>query len=342
MMRALALLLVCAGLGPTAAFSNMPGQAERVETRALPTDTITVKSGAFCSNRICAGADCTSPQGLYKANSPLVSHKAESLQDCAAAVKNDPRCGNGFSYGSSDRYCDCPPVGEPCVVADWPWYDVYGFKVLPRAENDCDAPPSPPPPSPPPSCSIKIQGMGGAFRDSVTVEGTVDARTVPWNEWVPVFTEAYTGCAQSAARSRVLSLSLSSRDASRSRRYAFDPYSRPTIPVSMTGTFYQSPTLLNNINTDSWKGEMTCGGLPCTSGGFKMRFGDADGADRCVSSRTSEDDVYYASPSWSTDSYTYTSNSASTCKGACFIPDMPYDLEDDVCQVWVYITSCGD
>ena len=144
------------------------------------------------------------------------------------------------------------------------------------------------------------------------------------------------------ALSRPLSLSLSSRDASRSRRYAFDPYSRPTIPVSMTGTFYQSPTLLNNINTDSWKGEMTCGGLPCTSGGFKMRFGDADGADRCVSSRTSEDDVYYASPSWSTDSYTYTSNSASTCKGACFIPDMPYDVEDDVCQVWVYITSCGD
>ena len=45
---------------------------------------------------------------------PLVSHKAESLQDCATAVKNDPRCGNGFSYGSSDRYCDCPPVGEPC------------------------------------------------------------------------------------------------------------------------------------------------------------------------------------------------------------------------------------
>ena len=41
----------------------------------------------------------------------------------------------------------------------------------------------------------------------------------------------------------------------------------------------------------------------CTSGGFKMRFGDNDGADRCVSSRTSEDDVYYASPSWSTDSY---------------------------------------
>ena len=212
MMKALALLLVCAGLGPTAAFSNMPGQAERVETRALPTDTITVKSGAFCSNRICAGADCTSPQGLYKANSPLVSHKAESLQDCAAAVKNDPNCGNGFSYGASDKYCDCPPVGEPCVVTDWPWYAVYGFKVLPRAENDCDAPPSPPPPSPPPSspppsCSIKMQGMGGASRDSVTVEGTVDARTVPWNEWVPVFTEAYTGCAQSAARSRVLSLS---------------------------------------------------------------------------------------------------------------------------------------
>ena len=56
-----------------------------------------------------------------------------------------------------------------------------------------------------------------------------------------------------------------------------------------------------------------------------MRFGDNDGADRCVSSRTSEDDVYYACGD-----------------GACFIPDMPYDLEDDVCQVWVYITSCGD
>ena len=84
-----------------------------------------------------------------------------------------------------------------------------------------------------------------------------------------------------------------------------------------------------------------------------MTRDDNDGADRCVSSRTSEDDVYYASPSWSTDSYTYVCttsnlgirtcrNSASTCKGACFIPDMPYDLEDDVCQVWVYITSCGD
>lgn len=241
MMKALALLLVCAGLGPTAAFSNMPGQAERVETRALPTDTITVKSGAFCSNRICAGADCTSPQGLYKANSPLVSHKAESLQDCAAAVKNDPRCGNGFSYGSSDRYCDCPPVGEPCVVADWPWYDVYGFKVLPRAENDCDAAakvedaqvvecgdgtsldPTTKKCMPNavvelPACSIKIQGYfnknyGNDDDDDsgeVEVTGTVDARKVPWNTWVPVFTEAHTGCAQpSRALTSSLSLSLS-------------------------------------------------------------------------------------------------------------------------------------
>ena len=118
---AAAAFFTCAVLGPAAAFSNMPGQAERAETRALPTDTITVKNGAFCSNRICAGADCTSPQGLG-------SHKANSLQDCAAAVKSDPNCGNGFSYGSSDKYCDCPPVGEPCVVVDWPLYDVYGFK----------------------------------------------------------------------------------------------------------------------------------------------------------------------------------------------------------------------
>ena len=70
-----------------------------------------------------------------------------------------------------------------------------------------------------------------------------------------------------------------------------------------------------------------------------MRFGDDDGADQCVSSRTSEDDVYAAH---NYDYYTYTSSSAGTCKGACSIPDMPYDLEDDVCQVWVYITSCGD
>ena len=49
-----------------------------------------VKDKAFCGNR----------KWLFP--------PADSLEECAAAVNANPDCGNGFTYGSDDKYCDCP------------------------------------------------------------------------------------------------------------------------------------------------------------------------------------------------------------------------------------------
>ena len=80
-----------------------------------------MKDKAYCGNRICFGSSCNTPQGL-------VSHKADSLAECAAAVNEDPNCGNGFSYGD-DKYCDCPP-DVPDRVFDCEVYD-GGAQELP-------------------------------------------------------------------------------------------------------------------------------------------------------------------------------------------------------------------
>ena len=98
-----------------------PGAVVR-EGWAQPRYPHKVKDKAYCGNRICFGSSCNTPQGL-------VSHKADSLAECAAAVNEDPNCGNGFSYGSDDKYCDCPP-DVPDRVFDCEVYD-GGAQELP-------------------------------------------------------------------------------------------------------------------------------------------------------------------------------------------------------------------
>ena len=101
-------------------------------------------------------------------------------------------------------------------------------------------------------------------------------------------------------------------------------------------------TPLHDLDIDSWRFEMDCGG--CTGGRFKVRIGDDDGSGQCTSSRTSEDDVWWTTSNIDSDYYTYSESSAAYCDApnVCGIPNIAYDLEDDVCQVWVYIDSCGD
>lgn len=60
---------------------------------------------AVCLNRGGVGGN----PAAYSANMPTV-------QACAARVAAEPLCGEEFSYGGLDHWCDCVPVGKgPCT-----------------------------------------------------------------------------------------------------------------------------------------------------------------------------------------------------------------------------------
>ena len=116
-MRAVALLLVCAGLIRVGAFSSLP-ESEQIESRNAGSSThVMVRSNAYCGNRVCAGKSCAQSRVTVDAAA------------CAAAVMKDPKCGNSFSFSYNEkedlRYCDCAPVGAPCVATPFAFYDVY-------------------------------------------------------------------------------------------------------------------------------------------------------------------------------------------------------------------------
>jgi len=59
---------------------------------------------ALCDNR-----------GGFGGNN-VYSTKKNNLQECAAAVATNPKCGLEFSYGRKDHWCDCVPRGKgPCT-----------------------------------------------------------------------------------------------------------------------------------------------------------------------------------------------------------------------------------
>ena len=110
-MRAVALLLVCAGLVRVGAFASLP-DSDQIESRNAGSTHVKVRSNAYCGNRVCAGKSCAQ------------SRVTEDAAACAAAVMKDPKCGNSFSFGENSdknqRYCDCAPVGAPCVPLPLP------------------------------------------------------------------------------------------------------------------------------------------------------------------------------------------------------------------------------
>ena len=62
----------------------------------------------------------------------------------------DPKCGNSFSFGENSdpnqRYCDCAPVGAPCVATPFAFYDVYELIFDKTEKPAVCSQPSPPPP----------------------------------------------------------------------------------------------------------------------------------------------------------------------------------------------------
>ena len=150
-MRA-AALLACAGLVPAGAFSTAP---EQLETRGGPTTYVKVKDNAYCGNRHSGGH----------------LGKVASEKECAAKVMADAGCGNGFSYGELDQYCDCPPVGEPCTAVDfvYPPYAVFGFKMDKMA-----------PPEPQYCGSRTCDGVSPTCCGQVVKDGSSQMCTVGW------------------------------------------------------------------------------------------------------------------------------------------------------------------
>jgi hypothetical protein len=115
-MRAVALL-VCSGLVRVGAFASLP-DSEQIESRNAGSTHVKVRSNAYCGNRVCSGKSCA--QSRVTANAAA----------CAAAVMKDPKCGNSFSFSMNVndpnlQYCDCAPVGAPCVATPFAFYDVY-------------------------------------------------------------------------------------------------------------------------------------------------------------------------------------------------------------------------
>ena len=140
-MRAVALL-VCSGLVRVGAFASLP-DSEQIESRNAGSTHVKVRSNAYCGNRVCAGKSCAQ------------SRVTEDAAACAAAVMKDPKCGNSFSFGENSdpnqRYCDCAPVGAPCVATPFAFYDVYELIFDKTEKPAVCSQPSPPPPHPPPS-----------------------------------------------------------------------------------------------------------------------------------------------------------------------------------------------
>ena len=107
-MRAVTLLLVCAGLVRVGAFSSLPDY-EQIESRVGKNDYTVVKTGVYCENR----------DGGVRLGGGFVS-----VQACADAARANAGCGSGFSFGGSN--CDCSPVGETCTISA----DFAGFTVF--------------------------------------------------------------------------------------------------------------------------------------------------------------------------------------------------------------------
>ena len=61
--------------------------------------------------------------------------KADSAQKCAELVMSDAKCGDAFSYSTAEKYCDCPPDGSHCTLADLSsgGYGVYEFQTCGEA-----------------------------------------------------------------------------------------------------------------------------------------------------------------------------------------------------------------
>ena len=108
-----------------------------------PPAYMVVTTGAYCGNRVCSGKSCAQ------------SRTTKDASACAAAVMKDPKCGNSFSFGENSdpkqRYCDCAPVGAPCVATPFAFYDVYELIFDKTEKPAVCSQPSPPPPHPPPS-----------------------------------------------------------------------------------------------------------------------------------------------------------------------------------------------
>jgi len=82
-----------------------------------------VKQNAYCGNRLCKDGVCAH------------SRKADSAQKCAELVMSDAKCGDAFSYSTAEKYCDCPPDGSHCTLADLSsgGYGVYEFQTCGEA-----------------------------------------------------------------------------------------------------------------------------------------------------------------------------------------------------------------
>ena len=169
-MRAVALL-VCSGLVRVGAFASLP-DSEQIESRNAGSTHVKVRSNAYCGNRVCSGKSCAQ------------SRVTEDAAACAAAVMKDPKCGNSFSFSENSnknlRYCDCAPVGAPCVATPFAFYDVYEL-IFDKTEKPAvcsqpSPPPPHPPPSPPPPRSPKVvesEVMGDAPDASACEIGTL-------------------------------------------------------------------------------------------------------------------------------------------------------------------------
>ena len=123
----------CAVLGPAAAFA-LPGDAER----AVPcVARASVHMTSMASVR-CHATRSSSTQ------TRCASHKANSLQDCAAATALEAPASSSSKPSSAAAggtdISDFPTLGEALgdhvLLAQ---RDVRDVAVLPRAENDCDA-----------------------------------------------------------------------------------------------------------------------------------------------------------------------------------------------------------
>ena len=125
-----ALLLVCVGLVRVGAFASLP-DSEQIESRTAGSTHVKVRSNAYCGNRVCAGESCAQSRTTLDAAA------------CAAAVMKDPKCGNSFSFGENSdpklQYCDCAPVGAPCVATPFAFYDVYELVFDKTEKLSCGA-----------------------------------------------------------------------------------------------------------------------------------------------------------------------------------------------------------
>ena len=120
-MRSVALL-VCAGLVRVGAFASLP-DSEQIESRNAGSTHVKVRSNAYCGNRLCKDGACAH------------SRKADSTQKCAELVMSDAKCGDAFSHSTAEKYCDCPPDGSHCTLADLSsgGYGVYEFQTCGEA-----------------------------------------------------------------------------------------------------------------------------------------------------------------------------------------------------------------